>query len=218
MDIRNSADRNFAHKPDDIDIHRFVPLLEGVTLLTLFMELPGHFTYDIVAATTLFGIPMEIKVKVFPLENSPGYVLYRSATRMKAELSRAFRESGLDVTPEQWSVLNKLWEIEGLNQMELAEKTAKDRHTITRILNLMEKKNLIIRKPDPKDNRCYRVYLTPKGTGLKKKLTPVVVKLLQRAFSGFSEADMGDFRRIHEGIIRNLEPDQEMRPGSGNIP
>jgi DNA-binding MarR family transcriptional regulator len=182
------------------------------------MELPGHITYDIVVATTLFRIPMKIEIKVFPLENSPGYVIYRSTTRMKAELSRAFRESGFDVTPEQWSVLNKLWEIEGLNQMELAEKTSKDRHTITRILNLMEKKNFIIRKPDRKDNRCYRVYLTPKGMGLKKKLTPIVVELLQRAFSGFSKADMEDFRRIHEGIIRNLEPAKEMRPKSGNIP
>ena len=108
---------------------------------------------------------MKIKLKVFPLENSPGYVISRSMTIMKAELLRAFREKGFDVTPEQWSVLNKLWEFTGLNQMELAGKTSKDRHTVTRILALMEGKKLIIRKPDPKDNRCYKVYLTQKGRG-----------------------------------------------------
>ncbi len=148
---------------------------------------------------------MKMKIKVFPLDYSPGYLIYRSTTRMKAELSRAFREGGFDVTPEQWSVLNKLWEIEGLNQMELAEKTFKDRHTITRILNLMEGKKLIVRKPNRKDNRCYNVYLTPKGIGLKDKLIPIVVKHLQRAFSGFSKEDMDDLRKIHECIIRNLE-------------
>ncbi len=168
------------------------------------MELPGRITYDIVVATTLFGMPMKIEIKVFPLENSPGYVIYRSLTIMKVELLRAFREKGFDVTPEQWSVLNKLWEITGLNQMELAEKTSKDRHTITRILNLMEGKKLIIRKPDRKDNRCFKVYLTRKGKGLKNRLVPIVIKLLERAFAGFRSRDIEDLRKMHECIIRNL--------------
>ncbi len=147
---------------------------------------------------------MKMNLKVFPLENSPGYVIYRSITIMKVELLRAFRDKGFDVTPEQWSVLNKLWEITGLNQMELAEKTSKDRHTITRILNLMEGKKLIMRKPDRKDNRCLKVYLTRKGKGLKNKLTPIVIQLLERAFAGFRSRDLENLKRMHESIIMNL--------------
>jgi DNA-binding MarR family transcriptional regulator len=146
-----------------------------------------------------------MKIKVFPLDYSPGHLIYRSATKMKAELLRAFRKNGFEITPEQWSVLNKLWEFEGINQMELAEKTSKDRHTMTRILTLMERKKLIIRKPDRKDNRCYRVYLTRKGKGLKNKLILIVINHLERAFAGFRSTDMKDLRRMHECIIRNLE-------------
>ena len=158
---------------------------------------------------------MKLKLKVFPLDYSPGYIIFRSATRMKAELLRAFRKNGFDVTPEQWSVLNKLWEIEGLNQIELAEKTSKDRHTITRILNLMEEKKLIIRKLDPEDNRCFSVYLTPEGKDLKNRLIPVVIKHLERTFAGFKNKDLEDLRRMHERINKNLGKTQVMKAKSG---
>jgi len=158
-------------------------------------------------------MPMKIRIKVFPLENSPGYLIYRSITMMKAELLRTFREKGFDVTPEQWSVLNKLWEFRGLNQMELAEKTSKDRHTMTRILTLMERKKLILRKADRRDNRCYKIYLTPKGKGLKNKLNPLVIRLLKKAFAGFRSSDMEGLKRMHEDIIRNLGKDPV--PGHG---
>jgi len=157
-----------------------------------------------------------MKLRAFPLNDSPGYLLFRSAARMKAELLRAFRANGFDVTPEQWSVLNKLWEIEGLNQMELAEKTSKDRHTMTRILKLMEEKRWIIRKPDRKDNRCYGVYLTPRGKGLKKKLIPIVVRHLERVFAGFGKAEMENFRRMHECVVMNLGGARGKKTASGD--
>ncbi len=158
-----------------------------------------------------------MKLKAFPLHDSPGYLLFRSAVRMKGELLRAFRANGFDVTPEQWSVLNKLWEIEGLNQMELAEKTFKDRHTMTRILNLMEDKKWITRKSDRKDNRCFGIYLTPRGKALKKKLIPIVVRHLARAFAGFRKAELEDFRRMHESVIKNLGRVRRKKAESGDF-
>jgi len=157
-----------------------------------------------------------MKLSAFPLDDSPGYILFRSAARMKAELLRAFRANGFDVTPEQWAVLNKLWEIEGLNQMELAEKTSKDRPTMTRILKLLEDKKWIIRKPDRKDNRCFGVYLTPGGKGLKKKLIPIVVRHLERAFAGFGKEELKNFRRTHERVVRNLGKARGKRAKSGD--
>jgi DNA-binding MarR family transcriptional regulator len=33
-----------------------------------------------------------------------------------------------DITPEQWGVLSRLWQSEGIHESKLAARTAKDRH------------------------------------------------------------------------------------------
>ncbi|MGO9566565.1 MAG: MarR family winged helix-turn-helix transcriptional regulator [Desulfomonilaceae bacterium] len=147
---------------------------------------------------------MKLSFTLFPLDNSPGFLIYKTATMMKAELSRAFHTAGFAITPEQWAVLSRLWESEGESQTVLAERTAKDRHNITRILDLLEKNGLVRREPDPEDRRYRRIFLTDEGKDLKGKLTPIVKKHLSRAFSGLDREDVDQLTRIHEHIVENL--------------
>jgi hypothetical protein len=48
--------------------------------------------------------------KVFPIENSPGYMLSRMSGELNAILYRDFRASGFEITAQQWAVLSSLWE------------------------------------------------------------------------------------------------------------
>ena len=152
---------------------------------------------------------MSAKFNVSPLDDSPGFIIHLLDTQMKAALQRAFQSKGLDLTPEQWGLLNRLWETEGIHQSILAERTGKDRHNITRILNLLEKKGLTRRVPDPDDRRRYKIYLTGAGRELKKKLPPIVIDLLQKCFTGLTQKDLGDLERIHKHILKNLGQLQE---------
>src|ERR671918_1689936 len=106
----------------------------------------------------------------FQLDNSYGYLINLAAQRLKYELHRTFQAHGYDITPEQWAVLNRLWEEDGLSQVELAERTFKDKPGTTRILNLLEKKVVVVRRPDEKDGRVLRVFLTKVGRDLRDKL------------------------------------------------
>jgi DNA-binding MarR family transcriptional regulator len=150
------------------------------------------------------GAAVKNSFSVFPLDKSPGFLIYKTATMMKAELFRAFHAAGYAVTPEQWAVLNRLWESEGEHQTVLAERTSKDRHNITRILDVLEKKGFVRREPDPEDRRSRRVFLTDEGKALKSKLIPIVKKHLHRAFSGLGVEDVGQLKKIHEQIVKNL--------------
>jgi DNA-binding MarR family transcriptional regulator len=150
------------------------------------------------------GAAMKPSFTVFPLDNSPGFIIYRTATKLKAELSRALHAAGFSVTPEQWAVLNRLWENEGESQTILAERTSKDRHNMTRILDLLEKNGLVRREPDPEDRRSRRIFLTDEGKTLKKELIPIVKKHLLRAFAGLGTEDVEQLMRIHEHIVANL--------------
>ncbi|MBI5570111.1 MAG: MarR family transcriptional regulator [Desulfomonile tiedjei] len=147
---------------------------------------------------------MAPNLQIFPRKESPGFMIYRTATQMKGGLHRAFRAKGINVTPEQWTVLSSLWEADGMHQSVLACKAAKDKHTLTRILHLLEKAGLVRREAHLKDKRCRRVFLTEEGKGLKEKLVPVAADLLQSAFAGLTQEEIDTLRRILAQIMRNL--------------
>ena len=147
---------------------------------------------------------MELAFRTFPRHESPGYVIYRTAIQLKVGLSREFQANGFHVTPEQWGVLSILWEKDGIHQSLLAERAAKDRHNIARILTLLEKRGLIRRTPHPEDKRCQKVYLTEQGQALKAKLIPIVTDFLNRALAGLTQDDLAQVNRILGHIVKNL--------------
>lgn len=148
---------------------------------------------------------MEPTFDVFPRRTSPGFVIYQAATRMKAGLTRAFQEKGFSVTPEQWGILSSLQECDGIHQSVLADRTAKDRHNVTRILNLLSRAGFVRREPHPIDKRCQRVFLTDKGRALQTELVPIVTGFLNRILEGLSKEDVEEMTRILGRIILNLE-------------
>lgn len=142
---------------------------------------------------------------VFPLDNSPGYLLNLATRQVNAHLARAFKAKGYIVTPQQWGLLSKLWEKEGLHQNELAAHAAKDRHNVARILVLMEKNGLIQRRPDQQDRRVHRVYLTEAGRSLQPELTAIVLEVLDQAFQGIGAGEARLFGKICRRVIANLD-------------
>jgi DNA-binding MarR family transcriptional regulator len=148
-------------------------------------------------------------IPIFPVEDSPGFIVHLLDTQMKTGLKRAFQSRGYNITPEQWGVLSRLWSNEGAHQSTLARDTIKDRHTMTRILNLLERKGLIKRVPDPADRRRNHIHLTPEGKALQQELPPIVVSFLEKCFQGLNEKDLKDMDRIHRHILKNLNASPE---------
>ncbi len=126
----------------------------------------------------------------FNLENTLGYWINRCSILLKSELTRRFQQAGYDVTPEEWVILNRLWQQDGLSQNELAERTIKDKTTITRFLNQMEKKKLVTRKSSKEDARFKNIYLTSNGQKLKANLIPIAQEMLGQAAVGISKNDL----------------------------
>lgn len=124
---------------------------------------------------------------------------------MNARLSSVFQIKGFNVTPEQWSVLGSLLETDGIHQSLLAKKTAKDRHNITRMLNLLEKRGIIRRERHHTDKRRLLVYLTKDGRELATKLVPVVTEFLKLSLSGLTRTDLAHMKRALAQIATNLE-------------
>ena len=63
------------------------------------------------------------------------------------KLSRNFRQNGMDITPEQWTVLLFLWEKDGVTQQELCNATFKDKPSMTRLIDNMEREDFRQERP-----------------------------------------------------------------------
>ncbi|WP_437670106.1 MarR family winged helix-turn-helix transcriptional regulator [Sorangium sp. So ce131] len=142
------------------------------------------------------------------LDNAFGYWVARVYLASRAEMYRRFRAHGVEITPEQWMVLVRLWEQEGVTQTHLAGRTFRDVPTMSRILALMERDGLVARREDPTDRRARLVYLTARGRHLQKALSSEARAMVGELLSGIPEDDLLVTRRTLQRILANIEPER----------
>lgn len=141
---------------------------------------------------------------VFQMDESITFLINKAAQKFKLELSRKLKQSGLDISSDQWSVLIYLSEHDGPTQTELAQKLHKDRSNLTRILDLMEKNLHIERIRNTADKREYNVYITEKG----KELLPVLKKagnsVMKQALRGTDTEEIKMAKSFLNKLFSNL--------------
>ena len=86
--------------------------------------------------------------------------------------NRRVKEVGL--TRAQWHVLYLLNEEDGLKQTELANHLSMTKPTLGKIVDLLEADGWVIRKPDTRDRRAKRVFMTSKIKPLIQPLEEIV--------------------------------------------
>lgn len=141
----------------------------------------------------------------FVLDESVGFLINRTAVFLKRELQHAFRREGLSTTAEQWAVLSRLWEQEGLSQVQLAERTFKDKPNVTRMLEVLQNGGLVVRRQDDRDRRAYQVFLTSEGRRLRDHMVPLAVEVLDRALKGLDERSVNRLKKTLRDIDHNLD-------------
>jgi DNA-binding MarR family transcriptional regulator len=139
------------------------------------------------------------------VDKAIGFWIQRVYQRSRGEMYRLFREQGVEMTPEQWMVILRLWEADGPSQSDLCEATLRDAPTMSRILATMERSGLVVRRPAPDDARARHVFLTKEGRALRKKLVPVARGLVERMVRGIHEEDLAAMRRTLIRMFENLE-------------
>lgn len=124
----------------------------------------------------------------------------KASAAINRKLYRNFREYNLDITPEQWTVLLFLWEKEGVTQQELCHVTFKDKPSMTRLINNMEKQNLVKRTACDTDKRINLIYLTSYGRSLEDKSRYVANKTLKEALRGLTIEEL----RVSQDVLRKV--------------
>jgi len=133
------------------------------------------------------------------------YLLDRTARKVKQYAQRRFNAENYDITVDQWIIIKHLNQNNDLNQTQLAEITGKDNPTLTRIIDLLCKKDLTERRTHPSDRRCFTVHLTEQGTKTVLQWTPKMAEIRTKAWENLSEDDYQNLKRILDTIYNNLD-------------
>jgi MarR family transcriptional regulator, organic hydroperoxide resistance regulator len=138
------------------------------------------------------------------LDNAIGFWIHRVYQASRNELFRGFREAGASVTPEQWAILVRLWENDGQTQTALSDSTFRDKPTMSRILDVLERDGLVTRRDDPSDGRVRIVVLTRQGRELRRKLVPVAERIVGKMVAGIAEHELETTRGALKVMFANL--------------
>jgi len=123
----------------------------------------------------------DYNIENFMVENYLGFAINRAALVMRKSLGSSFEKSGIDITVEEFILLNILWCREVIYQTELNEHIQKDKTIITRLLAKLRKKGIIDKKIDENDRRNYKIILTDRGRALKEEILPIVSSVFRQA-------------------------------------
>ena len=113
--------------------------------------------------------------------------------------------SGLDISIDQWMILGPIWQLESPSQKELGEICFRDKPSITRIIDSLEKKSLVVRVPDQIDHRIKRVVLTKAGKQLFYDVLPIMEKTREEVRGNIPEEEIQIFKNVLSKIIENLK-------------
>ncbi|RMH74113.1 MAG: MarR family transcriptional regulator [Gemmatimonadetes bacterium] len=138
--------------------------------------------------------------------------VWRTARAFAHHLGRSFHQAGYDVTPEQWKILRNLWEQDGQSQQQLAHCSVKDKASITRLIDGLERRNLVVRIPDQHDRRQKRIYLTHRGKELQKPLSEIVKQTQDVAQMNINEADLALCKAVLQQVYDNLNTPRSENP------
>ena len=127
------------------------------------------------------------------------------STAINRTFLRTFAQEGIDITTEQWSVMACLWKKDNVSQQTLCTLTFKDKPSMTRLIDNLEKRNMVVRMPDKTDRRNNLIQLTPAGRALQQKATAIVNSIAEKTLNNVSEDELDVSRVVLKKIMANLQ-------------
>ena len=139
----------------------------------------------------------------FVIDDSIGYLVKRVRSMLSMAVEREIAEH--DVTYEQWGVLLMILTERGDTAAVLARGLECDTGSMTRMLDRLEAKGLIVRTRSTDDRRRVQLELTASGKRLAERLVAAIVKVLNKHLDGFSVDELALFKGFLRRMLANRD-------------
>ncbi|HTG55593.1 MAG TPA: MarR family winged helix-turn-helix transcriptional regulator [Niabella sp.] len=128
-----------------------------------------------------------------------------ASTAIARRLQKKFNNADLNLTIEQWSVLYHLWKEDGISQQDLCQATFRDKPSMTRLVDNLEKAGLVTRIASKTDRRKNLVYLTDKAKAIQDQCHGFAAETVEEALTGVSLDDIEICRVVLKQVYENLK-------------
>lgn len=139
---------------------------------------------------------------MFSLNDCIGFITNTASKKLSEEFNRRLLE--YKITRVNFIAIYYIGENEGKSQRELSDKMDVNDSSIARLIDRMEKEDLVERKRDLKDRRTIRIVLTKKGVEVRKALLPVAERFQNDVTCDISENELEVFKNVIEKMVKNL--------------
>lgn len=129
----------------------------------------------------------------------------RVSAAINRRLVMDFNEKGIDISPEQLTVLSLLWKKDRVTQQELCNITFKDKPNMTRLIDSLEKKGLAKRITDENDKRNNLILLTPEGKAIEEKAFLVANDTMREALVNVTPQELAIGQDLLKKIFNNMQ-------------
>lgn len=133
------------------------------------------------------------------------FITGKASTAIARRLQKNFKQAGVEITIEQWSVLYHLWKENGMSQQQLCDATFRDKPSITRLVDNLEKLKLVKRVASKEDRRSNLIFLTPEAQQLQDKSMELANQTLNEALEGVSNGQVEIAKEVLGIVYENLK-------------
>ena len=132
------------------------------------------------------------------------FITGKASTAIGRRLQKNFKEANVEITIEQWSVLYHLWKQDGLSQQQLCDATFRDKPSITRLVDNLEKLKLVKRVASKDDRRMNMIYLTSEAQVLQEQTMGLANQTLNEALDGVTIEQVEIAKMVLQKVYDNL--------------
>lgn len=114
-------------------------------------------------------------------------------------------KNGINLTPEQYLVMDILWDEGVMSQQTIADIIQKDKNSVTKFIDSLERKGLVYRSVNSNDRRVNDIIVSDEGMKLKHRTTEVAINMMRNVLANIEEKELVVFDNVMNKIKNNID-------------
>lgn len=128
----------------------------------------------------------------------------RALKKIQLTYLRLFKKHGIDLTIEQWVILQRIYQLQpNASQAEISKTNYRDKAATSKVIGGLQRKGLIEKARFESDQKRYKLIITKEGSQLVENTMPLVMKLRNVGHENISDADFEVFLKVVNQIWEN---------------
>ena len=144
------------------------------------------------------------------LNKQVGVYLNLVHNKFKQYITTIFQKHGHNITPEQFLVMDTLWDEGVLSQQQIADTILKDKNSVVKLIDGLEKKNLVKRVADKQDRRQNLIELTPYALEIKDEVTELAIASVNLIIKDIPTNELYIFIKVLSKMGENMSTDSQL--------